>query len=191
MIRLVDSLIRAVKNWWISLVVGIMAIVMGILCFSAPGASLMGLTYVFILGFIVGGLLDIIFATSNSDRLYGWGWALAGGILELLLGLILLALPVASVTAILMYYIGFWILFRSIWSIGEAAQLNMLGIRGWGWALALSIISVIISFIYLMSPLYGKGMFVVGLVGIAVIFYGVFRIFLAIQLRKLGKLFKE
>lgn len=79
MLYFIESMKRAVKNWWISLLMGILAIIMGICCFAAPGASLIGLTYVFVIGFILGGILDIIFAVSNRDYVYGWGWVTARG----------------------------------------------------------------------------------------------------------------
>ena len=112
------------------------------------------------LGFILGGILDIIFAVSNRDYVYGWGWTLAAGILELLLGIMLFTLPTASITVILVYFVGFWILFRSIWSIGESTQLRMMGVKGWGWALALSILCTVLAFLYLLSPTFSKGVFV-------------------------------
>lgn len=191
MLYLIESMKRAVKNWWISLLMGILAIIMGICCFAAPGASLIGLTYVFVIGFILGGILDIIFAVSNRDYVYGWGWTLAAGILELLLGIMLFTLPTASITVILVYFVGFWILFRSIWSIGESAQLRMMGVKGWGWTLALSILCTVLSFLYLLSPTFSKGVFVIALVGISMLVYGTFRIVMAFEFRQIGKQLKE
>ncbi len=191
MLYFIESMKKAVKNWWISLLMGILAIVMGVFCFAAPGASLIGLTYVFIIGFILGGILDITFAVSNRNYVYGWGWTLAAGILELLLGVMLLTLPAASVTVILVYFVGFWILFRSLWSIGESSQLQMLGVKGWGWALALSILCAILSFLYLLSPTFSKGVFVIALVGLSMLVYGIFRIVMAFEFRQIGKQLKE
>ncbi len=191
MLYFIESMKRAVKNWWISLLMGILAIIMGIFCFAAPGASLIGLTYVFVIGFILGGILDIIFAVSNCDYVYGWGWTLAAGILELLLGVMLFTLPAASVTVILVYFVGFWILFRSIWSIGESAQLRMMGVKGWGWTLALSILCTVLSFLYLLSPTFSKGVFVIALVGISMLVYGTFRIVMAFEFRQISKQLKE
>ena len=191
MLQIIDSMKKAVKNWWVSLIVGILAIIMGIWCFTSPGVSLLSLTYVFVIGFLLGGILDICFAISNRNQLYGWGWTLAGGILEVLLGIMLWSLPTLTVTGILLYLIGFWILFRSIWGIGESCQLQMLGVKGWGWGLALNIICIILSFLYLLSPGFGKGIFVVALVGSSMLIYGIFRIAMAFGLRRIGKDMKK
>lgn len=182
---------KAVKNWWISLLVGVLAIILGIWCFTSPGSSLLGMTYVFMVAFILGGILDIVFAISNRSSIYGWGWTLAGGILELLLGVILLVMPTPTVTGILMYVVGFWILFRSIWGIGESCQLQLLGIKGWGWALALSILCMVLAFMYLLSPAWSKGTFIVVFVGISMLLYGIFRIIMGFKLRSIGKEIKK
>ena len=191
MLQMIDSMKKSVKNWWVSLLVGILAIIMGIWCFTSPGASLLGLTYVFIIGFLLSGILDICFAVSNRNNMYGWRWNLAGGILEVLLGIMLLMMPTTFVTGILVYMVGFWILFRSIWGIGESCQLQILGVKGWGWSLALSIISLLFSLLYLLSPGFGKGIFVVALVGCSMLVYGIFRIVIAFKLREIGKKLKK
>lgn len=181
-----DSMKKAIKHWWLSLVVGIVSIIVGVLCFASPDKSLVGLTYVFIASFLIGGVLEIAFALSNRDYRYGWGWTLAAGILEIILGILLIALPMPTVTVILIFMVGFWILFRSIWGIAQSCQLGALGIRGWVWLLALSILSLVFSFLYMLSPAFG-GMFLVIFVGSAMILYGLFRMVMAFEVRQLGK----
>lgn len=191
MLQFIDSMKKAVKNWWVSLLVGILAIVVGVWCFASPGNSLLGMTYVFVVAFLLGGILDILFAISNRKQMYGWGWSLAGGILEALLGILLLALPSPVITGILAYMVGFWMLFRSIWGIGESCQLQLLKVQGWGWLLALSIVCVILSLLYLISPIWGKSVFLVVFIGLSMLLYGIFRIVLAFELRSIGKEIKK
>lgn len=181
---------EAVKNWWVSLLVGILAIVVGIWTFFTPGQSLAALTVLFEVALIVAGILEIIFAISNRKVLYGWGWSLTAGILELLLGVMLIAMPMPSVAVILIYVVGFWILFRSIWSIGASFDLHQVGIRGWGWLLAMGILMALFSFLFLLSPAFG-GIFIVVFVGIALLVYGIFRIVLAFDLKALYKDIKD
>lgn len=181
---------QAVKHWWVSLLVGILAIIVGIWVMMTPYASFAALIVLFEVALIVAGILDVIFAASNRKVLYGWGWNLAGGILEILLGLTLIAIPMASVGVIMIYVVGFWILFRSIWSIGASFDLHQVGIRGWGWLLTLGILMALLSFFFLFSPMFG-GMFIVVFIGIAMLVYGVFRIFLGFSLRSLYKEIEE
>lgn len=134
--------------------------------------------------------MEIIFAVSNRRILYGWGWNLAAGILEFLLGVGLIALPMASVAVILIYVVGFWILFRAIWSIGASFELHQVGIRGWGWLLTLGILTALLAFLFMLSPAFG-GIFLVIFVGMAMLVYGIFRIMLAFSLKALYKDIKE
>ena len=181
---------EAVKYWWVSLLVGILAIIVGIWTFMTPYAAFSGLIVLFVVALIVADILDIVFAASNRKVLYGWGWNLAAGILEVLLGCALIAVPMAEVAMVMIYVVGFWILFRSIWAIGASFDLHQIGIRGWGWMLALGILMVLLSFLFLLSPSFGAG-FIVIFVGIALLVYGVFRIILAFNLKALYKDIKD
>lgn len=183
---LLNSARQAVRHWWVSLLVGILAIGLGIWCISAPWATIIALSYVFAITFLISGLSEIIFAVSNKDSISGWGWTLASGIIDILFGIIILTLPPAMLTLILAYFVGFWIMFRSIWGIGSAADLQRLNVKGWGWLMALAIIGVIISFIFILSPVFTAG-FVVALVSISFVAYGIFRIYLGFKLRSFGK----
>lgn len=177
---------KSVKHWWISLFVGILAVIVGVWCLASPDVTLISMTYVFSSMFLIGGIFDVVFALSNRKYMSGWGWTLTSGILEILLAILLFALPVPIVAGILIYLVGFWILFRSLWGIGESCALQMAGFRGWGWLLALSILSLCFSFFYLLSPVFG-GIFVVVLVGTGIICYGIFRIVLSFKLREINK----
>lgn len=175
---------QAVKYWWVSLLVGLLAIIVGIWALATPYAAFSGLLVLFEVALIVAGILDIVFAVSNRKVLYGWGWNLAAGILEVLLGLALIAIPMAEVAMVMIYVVGFWILFRSIWAIGASFDLHQVGIRGWGWLLTMGILMALLSFLFLLSPAFGAG-FIVIFVGIALLVYGVFRIMLAFDLKAL------
>ena len=151
-----------------------------------PVETLTAMIYVFIAMFFISGISDIGFALSNHNVMRGWGWGLMNGILEVIFGIILLIIPSTLLTTILLYLVGFWVLFRSVWSVGEAIELQIIGVRGWGWFLALGILGIIASIIFIISPVFA-GIFVVSLISIALVFYGVFRIYLALGLRRINK----
>lgn len=186
-----DSVRKAVKYWWVSLITGILAIVLGIWCLTAPDGTLTAMTWLFILVFIVNGIVEIAFSISNRNVLRGWGWTLASGIVDLLFAALLIILPNVFVAAVIVYLVGFWMLFRGIWGIGESAELQTLGVRGWGWTLAGAIFTIIFAFLFLLSPALFKGIFVVALISVSLLIYGVFRIYIGFQLRSVGKDMKE
>jgi len=189
-IQMLNSAKKTVKYWWVSLLIGIIAFVLGIMCLVTPDKSLVALSYAFIAAFLFDGVLEIVFAISNRKTLMGWGWTLTTGILELLLGILLFTLPLPLVATTLIYLVGFWILFRSIMTIGESCQLQLMRVQGWGWLLAIGILSVLFSFLFLSSPLFG-GISLIIFAGIALMSYGIFRIILAFRFRSFHNIIRE
>ncbi|QIK54129.1 HdeD family acid-resistance protein [Dysgonomonas sp. HDW5A] len=183
--HLLSTFKRAVKNWWISLLVGIVAVVVGFICMFTPFATFAAITLLFVFSFFVGGISEIVFALSNKNVIHNWGWTLAMGIIDLLFAVFLLAnLDIAPL--MLCYFIAFWILIQSIWGIGMAFDLQSVRNSGWGWVLALSILSVFASIILLFQPAIA-GLFAAYIISFAFIFYGILRIFLAFKLKTLVK----
>jgi len=178
------------KYWWLFLLVGILALIMGVVSLVTPDTTLVAVTVFFITMFFVTGIIDIIYAVSNRKTSNNWGWALAGGIIDIAVGVLLVCMPLPIVTTMLVYFVGFWILFRSILSIGLSCELQQQGVKGWGWLLALSILGIIFSIFYMLSPVF-NGLFVVMLVSIAFMTYGIFRIGYAFKLRSINDLIKK
>lgn len=182
---LLDSVKQAVKHWWISPLIGVIAIVLGIWCLSHPGTTLTLLGALFIAGFLVSGIFEIFFAISNRNNYRGWGWTLAGGIIDILFAFLLLAMPIGTI-AVLLFMVGFWIMFQSIWAIGSAIDLQRHGVRGWGWILTFGILGVILSFILISNPAFAAG-FIVYILAITLFCYGILRIIYGLRLRTIHK----
>lgn len=174
---------NTIKHWYIPLLVGIFFVVVGLVVFSSPAGSLLALSLLFALSFLLGGISESLFALANRDRIDSWGWSLAFGIVTLIVGVLLLLNPALSIT-VLAFYIGFIILFRSIATIGFAFDLKKYGSKNWGALLLLGIIGAILAFLLIWNPLFA-GLGVVVLVALSFLFAGLFSIFLAFQLRKL------
>jgi len=173
------------KYWWLSLLVGIFAVIMGVWSIITPDVTLVALTVFFVATFFISGIIDIIYAISNRKILSSWGWPLAGGIIDIILGILLVSMPFPVITTMLVYLVGFWILFRSILSLGLSCELQQNGVKNWGWLLALSILGIIFSVCYMLSPVV-NGIFVVMLVSFAFITYGIFRIYYAFKLKSIN-----
>lgn len=170
------------RVWWMSLIIGVLSVIMGILCFTSPLASLAALSYLFVAIFLGIGTANIIQATANRKSDPQWGWDLACGIFEFLLGIWLLTMPMAQITATMVYVFAFWLMFSSITGIGRASHLSRVPGSGWGWMLALNIIVLIASFFFLISPVFA-GINLLIFASVAFIFYGCFRIALSFKVK--------
>jgi uncharacterized membrane protein HdeD (DUF308 family) len=92
--------------------------------------------------------------------------------------------------AILPIYVGFWLLFRSIMSIGFAFSSNAAGASNWGWLLVAGILMLLFSILLLANPVF-TSFSIVYMTAFAFIFMGVFRLFLAFDLKKMKKMKKN
>ncbi len=93
---------RQAPGFWWSLVSAVLGIAVGVLMLLSPPAGVLSLTLVLIAFFVIEGVASIMFALEHKRELSGrWGWMLASGIVDLLLGAMILAgLPSTAAWAI-------------------------------------------------------------------------------------------
>ncbi|HWB92227.1 MAG TPA: DUF308 domain-containing protein [Puia sp.] len=181
--NVITEIRQVVRYWWLFIVLGCALIVLGLGVMNQPVATFAGLSIIFECVFIVNGLLEIAFAISNYRSVHGWGWHLAGGILDLVIGALLIVNPVITAVA-LPYFVGFWLLFRSIAIIGRCFDLPVIWPER-AWMALLGVAGLIFSFMILWDPRLGVFSLVVW-TAFAFITIGLFYIFLGLHLRKFG-----
>ncbi|MGB7257913.1 MAG: HdeD family acid-resistance protein [Pseudolabrys sp.] len=101
---------RAPGFWWSS-ISAVLGIVVGVLLLASPLRATVSLTIVLVAFFIIEGVASIMFAFDHRRELSGrWGWMLASGIVDLVLGAMIFAgLPSTAA-----------------WAIGLLVGINML-----------------------------------------------------------------
>jgi len=180
---IISSARSVVKNWWISLILGILYLIAGLWVFQTPLESYVSLSLIFSVFILISGISQIAFFISNNSRIKNGGWYLAGGILDLLIGLLLVSHPLMTM-AILPFYVGFWLLFQGFMAFGLSFELKAAGISSWGWMLFLGFLTLLFSFLLLANPLIA-GLSIVYMTAMAFISAGIFRIFLAFDLKRI------
>lgn len=174
------------KYWWIPLLTGILAVAIGVWCLCSPASSLPVMAYAMAILFVVVGIFNGIFAIVNREFTNGWGWPLALGIIELLLGIWLLSLPINVLTSTFIFAIGIYLIFAAVNAICELCTVYSGAFSWIGWLIAMLIIVIMFSFIFLAGPIAG-GIAVWLWIGISFIFFGVYRITLSLAIRKLNR----
>ena len=97
--------------WWLVLLEGIAAIILGLLLLTSPGATVMILVQVLGLYWLIKGILQIVSIFVDSSR---WGWKLFVGILGIVAGIVILRHPmvsavlIPSLTVIFVGLLGRW-----------------------------------------------------------------------------------
>lgn len=180
----IASAAKAVKNWWLLLVVGLVFITAGLWVLGTPLSSYLTLSTLFSVSFIVTGFSDIAFSLSNRRLIKGWGWNLVYGITNMSIGILLISNPLISITT-LPLYVGLTVLFRSIMAIGTALDLRSYGIPGAVNLMIIGILGMLFSFILLCNPNFA-GLSLVIWTAIALLSTGLYSIYYSFQLKKLN-----
>jgi uncharacterized membrane protein HdeD (DUF308 family) len=151
-----DSLRRVIrKTWWVPLLQGVAALIIGLLLFARPGATLVVLTMFLGAYWLVGGLFDIVGAVSRRDSDKHWALALVSGILGVVVGFFLLGQPILGAIATslaLVSLLAIGAILSGIFDIAWAVRVRN-EIQGEGWIILLGVLSVLLGLMLLASPL--------------------------------------
>lgn len=171
-----------IRYWWVELLLGVLAIAMGIVILMHPKISFLTISILFGLGILVSGILDLIVAAS-MHRQAGKGWTIATGVIEILLGVLLISVPAVSLNIIPML-LAIWLLFRGFALIGISSDMMAWGVKGPGWVIAFASLLIFCAFIVLFNPAVGVGAIIIWL-SVSFILLGIGFLILAYDLYRL------
>jgi uncharacterized membrane protein HdeD (DUF308 family) len=115
---------RGWSGFFLHLLSGVLSVVVGALFLRAPVDAVFALTLLLACLLMVGGIVRAVAAL--SFRFAGWGWPLAGGIIDVILGLMIwMAWPEASLWVVGLF-VGISLVFRGVDWIGLGAALRAL-----------------------------------------------------------------
>ncbi len=182
---LLESIKGTINNWWVYLLAGILFIVTGIIVFCDPKASFISIALLFGILLFVVGIMQTVVAVSSRDIIRGWGWDLAFGIIDIILGVYFICNLTITVIA-LPFIFGFWLMLKGFYLFAFAFQLKDIEVKGWGWILTGAILTIILSLLVIFHPFSGA-LVIVYLVGITFLVIGIFYLMLSFRLRSLKK----
>ena len=139
----------ATNPWWLVMIVGIAAFLVGVLILISPGMTLLILVQLLGVYFLVTGILSLV--SIGIDRTL-WGWKLISGVLGVLAGMVVLRDPLWSAILIPKILVIFLAVEALIMGIAQAIH----AFNGGGTGLAiLSILNIAFGVILLFNPLIG------------------------------------
>lgn len=115
---------RGWSGFFIHMLSGVLSIVIGVLFLRAPLNALLALTLLVACFLMVGGIFKIVGALSY--RFGAWGWALAGGIIDLVLGVMIWQELPASALWVIGMFLGINLVFRGVNWIALGLALRSL-----------------------------------------------------------------
>jgi uncharacterized membrane protein HdeD (DUF308 family) len=143
-----DASARQPSIWWLFLLQGIMAIVLGLMFLTAPGATLVALAAFLGFYWLITGILALV--RMFVDRSVPWIWSLIVGIIGITAGLFVLHHPLLAAITVptaLVIILGIQGLIMGVVDI-------IGGFKGGGFgSIALGAINVLVGLLLLGSPL--------------------------------------
>lgn len=179
---MVNKIADVLKKWWLVLVIGIISVILAIILIANPGSGFEVARIFGIINFIAVGVLGVISVIARRNEIPAWGWNLVGSILLLGLGIFIAAVPYLS-DSILIFLFTFAFIFEGVNGIFGAFSLKAQGVPGWGWALALGIIVVLLGMMIVANPLIAF-LSIDIIVAAAMMCFGITMIVLSIQMSK-------
>lgn len=169
--------------WWVVLLRGIFAVIFGIIALAWPAITVWALVVVFAAYAIVDGV--VLAVQSVRDKVDGWGWWLAMGVVSVLAGLVALFWPGAT-AVVLLYIIAFYAILFGITGIVGGIRFRKVPDSGWAWSVIAGVLAVLFGIVLLLFP--GEGILgLIVLLGIYAILFGVLLVILAFQVRSVAK----
>ena len=137
--RYLEGSRQAIRHWWLLLAGGVLLFLTGLAVLAFPAQSYVGMAVLFGWLMLLTGVVETVVAARNTHYVTGRGWMLAWGVVEIVLGLILV-FNVALSSAMLPVVLGFWLLMRGFNTIGLGGDMRALGVPGAGWTIVCGIL---------------------------------------------------
>ena len=169
--NLMSKAARAVKHWWLLLISGLLCIVAGILVFIFPMESYMTLSILFGILMLIVGAAQLVIASTSGNYLAMRGYVIAGGILDLLLGIFLCLYPAVTVV-LLPIMLGIWMMYHSFMIIAFGGDLETFRIGGSAWVTVGGILLLLLSILILVNPFSAGIATVIVVTGVGLLVFG-------------------
>ena len=181
---------RMISQWWLAVIVGIVAIGIGFIVLVNPIESYLTAAVWLGVAIFVSGVMGLILSIASKNIAVRRGWAIAASIIDILLGLMLM-FNILFTVAILPLIFGIWLLYRGAISLMQALDLRGLGVDDTGWMIFGSVVMIVISFVVLWLPETLGAEAVILFMAMAFMIYGVSMIAYAFRLAALHRRAKE
>lgn len=171
------------RNWWVLLLLGLLAIMFGLLALLSPlGAAAMLTLWLGVLA-IAEGVVVLAGAIRGSAPV-SRGWAVFYALVSLAFG-IMATLDPLNMAGTLLLLVAVWLAISGIYRIVFAIRVRKRARHEWLLILS-GLLAVLMGVLFALYPL--SGLVVTTLwIGASALIYGVLQVVAAFRLRRLGK----
>jgi uncharacterized membrane protein HdeD (DUF308 family) len=162
--------------WWLVLLEGIAAVILGLLLFSNPRATMLVLVQVLGIYWLIKGVFAIVSIFIDSSM---WGWKLFVGVLGIIAGILVLQNPIWSsvlVPTVLVIILGIQGIIIGVVNLVQAFQG-----AGWGAGI-LGVLSILLGLV-LLTNAFIASFALASVLGIFMVIGGIAAVVMAFRLK--------
>lgn len=170
-----------IRRWWLSLLVGIIAIIVGFIILVNPVTSYHIFAIWLGAAIFVSGIFGLMQNITSKNYFVRRGWLILANIADVIIGLILMFNAIISET-FMPTLLGFWLLYRGATMLIQGFDLRDYGIRDASWVIFYATLIIALAVAILWLPMTFGIEAVILFIAIAVIAYGISTISLSYRL---------
>lgn len=135
-----------------SIIISLVLLALGVLCAIFPGKSIAALSVIASILIVVLGVFQIVCYCKLPILIRRVG-TLVSGILNILLGILLLCSPIGVTLSTFIFMMGFMLISIGIEELVFSGTLKSFGVSGSGWLIANGIISILAALMFFFMPM--------------------------------------
>ena len=166
---------RRLRHWWVFVIRGVMFIALGAYMFASPVSAYLALGFMLGLVILLAGIAELIHAYEDRGSA-ARGWHLFVGLVDLMIGIVLLSHLAASAT-VLRVIMGIYFLFRG---------LSIINFRRFArrpvWVLVGAVIVALFGILVIANPVFGAATVIIWTAS-AFIITGILNVLLGLRMK--------
>ena len=171
------------STWWVFLVRGIAAVLLGITIWVQPAASVAVLVLFFGAWMLVDGVFTSIGSIVRRKENPEWGWMLVSGIMSLIIGVLTLRAPGLTVVVLVMF-VSVWAMMLGIGQIALGWRIRKEVSNEWMLYLS-GAVALLFGIMVMWNPAAGA-LSVLWMIAFFALLYGISLIVLSFRLKGLA-----
>ncbi len=158
------------SNWWLMALKGSLLLIVGLIILFNPDVALLTIiTYLGILALIIGATISLVAYVRRKQSTNWWFWFWEG-IINIVLGILLVAFPRQSVSIVLAI-IGIWALIAGLLRLFTLGKMSII-FNSRKMVISSSILMIIFGILILINP-FKSALAISIVVGIFATIYGI------------------
>lgn len=142
---------QLIGRWWLSIIVGLVALAAGFIVLINPVASYFTIAIWLGVAVLCSGVMGLVQCFSTTSGLVRNGWVILAAIVDIIIGILLL-FNMLLTAAVLPMLFGVWLLYRGFIGVVQGMDLRSFHVPNAGWVVFGSVVMIAISLAVLLLP---------------------------------------